>query len=82
MRAILLLSMLYSFQSLAFAQSSSALAEYLLRREIRERKIPGLQAAIVIRGKIIFSKSFGMNAIQQLKNLIPTINKNIERYEW
>lgn len=74
MRTILLLSIIYSFQLLAFAQSSNALAENLLRREMQERKIPGLQVAIVNRGKIVFLKSFGIADVQ---NSVPVTDKSV-----
>jgi len=45
-----------------------------LRREMNERKIPGLQAAIVRRGKIVFLKSFGIADVQ---NSVPVTNKNV-----
>jgi CubicO group peptidase (beta-lactamase class C family) len=74
MRTILLLSIIYSFQLLAFAQSPNALAENILRREMQERKIPGLQAAIVNHGKIVFLKSFGIADVQ---NSVPVTNKSV-----
>lgn len=73
-RVIFLLSAIFSLQIFAAAQSPNVQAENLLRREMRERKIPGLQAAIVRRGKIVFSKSLG---IADLQNSVPVTNKSV-----
>jgi CubicO group peptidase (beta-lactamase class C family) len=63
-----------SFQLFAVAQSSTSNAEALLRREIQERRIPGLQVAVVRRGKIVLLRSFGIANIQ---NSIPVTDKSI-----
>ncbi len=49
----------------ATAQSQAEQVESLLSREMRERRIPGLQAAIVYKGKIVLSISRGTADLQQ-----------------
>jgi CubicO group peptidase (beta-lactamase class C family) len=46
------------------AQPANDRAEALLRREMAERRIPGLQIAVVQNGKIVLLKSFGVADIQ------------------
>lgn len=58
----------------AAAQSKSDDVESFLRREMRERKIPGLQAAVVRDGKIVLLKSFGTADVQ---NSVPVTNKSV-----
>lgn len=72
----LFLSVLFiaSFQTFAVAQSSTDNVAALLRREMQERRIPGLQVAVVQRGKIVLLRSFGIADIQ---NSIPVTNKSI-----
>lgn len=74
MRLLLLLSTIVGFQLSAIAQSQTDKAEMLLQREMRERKIPGVQAAIVRGGKIVLLKSFGTADVQ---NSIPVTNKTV-----
>ena len=40
-----------------FAQSAQI--DAILKREMKERQIPGLQVAVVRQGKIILSRSYG-----------------------
>ena len=61
-------------QFFAPAQSKTSNVETLLRREMQERRIPGLQLAVVQHGKIILLRSFGIASIQ---NSIPVTNKSI-----
>lgn len=68
------LSLVLSFQIFAAAQSQNDNAEALLRREMRERKIPALQAAVVRNGKIVLLKSFGTAEVQ---NSVPATNKSV-----
>ena len=63
-RVILLALVLVSFQPTALSQPPSAKTEALLRREMRERRIPGLQAAVVKDGKIVLLRSFGTADVQ------------------
>jgi CubicO group peptidase (beta-lactamase class C family) len=50
--------------SAAFAQTANDKAEALLRRELRERRIPGLQAAVVKNGRIVLLTSLGAADLQ------------------
>jgi CubicO group peptidase (beta-lactamase class C family) len=72
----LFLSVLFivGFQLFAVAQSESNNVEILLRREMQERRIPGLQVAVVRRGKIVLLRSYGIANIQ---NSIPVTNQSI-----
>jgi CubicO group peptidase (beta-lactamase class C family) len=70
----LLVLFIVSFQLFAVAQSKTSSMETLLRREMQERRIPGLQAAVVRRGKIVLLKSFGTADIQ---NSVPVTNKSV-----
>ena len=54
------------------AQNEAARA--FLRREMTERMIPGMQAAVVKDGKIVFLESFGY---ADLRNTTPITNKNV-----
>ncbi len=74
MRLFVLLSFLISLQLAAVAQSPAENAETLLRREMLERRIPGLQAAVVKDGKIVLLKSFGTADIQ---HSVPTTHKTV-----
>lgn len=60
---LLIISMLGSPLS-TVAQSKSDDVENFLRREMRERKIPGLQAAVVQNRKIVLLKSLGTADVQ------------------
>ncbi len=62
------------FQLFALAQSTTGNVEALLRREMSERKIPGLQVAVVRGGKIVLLRSFGVANIQ---NSVPVTNASI-----
>jgi CubicO group peptidase (beta-lactamase class C family) len=70
----LYLSFIFSFQLSVVAQSRTGNAERLLRREMRERRIPGMQAAVVQDGKIVLLKSFGTADIQ---NSVPVTDKSV-----
>jgi CubicO group peptidase (beta-lactamase class C family) len=61
-----------SFQPLAVARSKADDVEILLRREMQERRIPGLQIAVVHHGKIVLLRSFGIANIQ---NSVPVTNQ-------
>jgi CubicO group peptidase (beta-lactamase class C family) len=63
-----------SLQLSAAAQPKTDGAETLLRREMRERRIPGLQVAVVHHGKIILLRSFGVANIQ---NSVPVTDRSV-----
>lgn len=73
-RVILFALVLSSLPATALGQSPNAKAEALLRREMRERRIPGLQAAVVKDGKIVLLSSLG-NA--DLQNAAPVANNSV-----
>lgn len=72
MRLFLLLIFISGFQLIAVAQADNV--ETFLQREMKERRVPGLQVAVVQRGKIILLKSFGIADIQ---NSVPVTNKSV-----
>lgn len=45
-----------------------------LKRQMKELRIPGMQVAVVQRGKIVLNKSYGMANVQ---DLVPVNNKSI-----
>ncbi|MDF7815996.1 serine hydrolase [Runella sp. MFBS21] len=55
-----------------FAQNPQL--ESIIKREMQERRIPGLQIAVVQRGQIVLSKSYG---IANLQYAIPVTSKSI-----
>ncbi len=57
-----------------FSQSQTAKVESFIRNQMKVRKIPGMQVAVVKNGKIIFLKSFG---IANLENYIPVTNNTL-----
>ena len=59
-----LLTLLLLISQLAYAQSKEQQTEAFLLRQMKDQKIPGLQAAVVQNGKIVFSKSYGIANLQ------------------
>ncbi|WP_259014477.1 serine hydrolase [Emticicia fluvialis] len=59
-----LLTLLLLISQLANAQSKEKQTEAFLLRQMKDLKIPGLQAAVVQNGKIVFSKAYGMANLQ------------------
>ncbi|SHK72367.1 serine hydrolase domain-containing protein [Epilithonimonas mollis] len=57
-----------------FAQQTKTNVDEIIQREMKERKIPGLQIAVVQNGKIVLSQSYGM---ANLQNNIPVTNTTI-----
>lgn len=74
MRVFLLSALIVILQSFVCAQSQSSKAEALLRREMSERKIPGLQAAVASGGKIVLLKSLGTADVQ---NSVPVSDQSV-----
>lgn len=64
MRPLLSALLILSLQGVAVAQPEAGAVEALLRREMRERRIPGLQVAVVRRGKIVLLRSLGTANVQ------------------
>ena len=69
---IYFLLLLFSLQ--LSAQKTNTSVDEIINREMKERKIPGLQLAVVQKGKIILSKSYG---IANLQYNIPVDNRTI-----
>jgi Beta-lactamase class C and other penicillin binding proteins len=57
-----------------FAQPTNSNDDEIIQREMKERKIPGLQMAVVQNGKIVLSRSYG---IANLQNNVPVNNTTI-----
>jgi len=57
-----------------FAQTESSNVDEIINREMKERRIPGLQLAVVQNGKIVLSRSYGLANIQ---DNIPVKNTTI-----
>jgi CubicO group peptidase (beta-lactamase class C family) len=72
MRIFLLFFFLFILQLPAAGQARDV--EALLRREMRERRIRGMQVAVVQNQRIVLLKSFGTADIQ---HFVPTTNKTI-----
>jgi CubicO group peptidase (beta-lactamase class C family) len=71
-RIFLILFILFILQVPAASQSANV--EALLQREMQERRIPGLQVAVVQNQRIVLLKSFG---IADLQHSVPTTNKTV-----
>jgi CubicO group peptidase (beta-lactamase class C family) len=69
-----LLTVLMLINQLGFAQSKEKQIEDFLLRQMKEFRIPGMQVAVVQKGKIVLSKSLGTAYIQ---DNIPVDNKSI-----
>jgi CubicO group peptidase (beta-lactamase class C family) len=74
LRLLSLTLFIAGFNLPAASQSNADAVEALLRREMQERRIPGLQVAVVRRGKIVLLKSFGTADIQ---NSVPVTNRSV-----
>jgi len=66
---VILSLLVFVIQPVTFAQ-----VEPLIQREMRERRIPGVQVAVVKDGKIVLLKSFGTADIQRS---LPVTNKTV-----
>jgi CubicO group peptidase (beta-lactamase class C family) len=73
-RLFILVLLLLNFAAPVLSQTANDKAEALLRRELRERRIPGLQAAVVKNGQIALLKSLG---IADLQTATPVNNNNV-----
>lgn len=58
----LLMSLMVSLSS--FAQSINADVDEIINREMKIRRIPGIQLAVVQNGKIVLNKSYGLSNVQ------------------
>jgi CubicO group peptidase (beta-lactamase class C family) len=73
-RLLFLALLLLNFASHALGQTPNEKAEALLRREMRERRVPGLQAAVVKHGNIVLLTSLG---VADLQTATPVTNKSV-----
>ncbi|RYU93018.1 serine hydrolase domain-containing protein [Emticicia agri] len=69
-----LITVLMLISQLGFTQSREKQAEDFLLRQMKTQKIPGLQVAVVEKGKIVFSKSYGT---ANIPDNIPVDNQSI-----
>jgi hypothetical protein len=46
------------------AETPSQRADAILRRAMEDRQIPGMQAAVIVNGKVVFSLSYGVANLQ------------------
>lgn len=72
--ALTVVLILFSLVPEAFSQSQSQKVESFIREQMKTRKIPGMQVAIVRHGKIVFLESFG---IANLEDSIPVTNRTL-----
>jgi CubicO group peptidase (beta-lactamase class C family) len=70
----LLTFLIFILQTPVYAQSKNNEVDVLIKREMQERRIPGLQVAVVKNGKIVLFKSYGMAHLQYS---IPVNNKSL-----
>lgn len=68
------LSIIFILCNVITAQNKDKEIDDIINREMKERKIPGLQVSIVQNGNIVLSKSYG---IANLQNNIPVNNQSI-----
>ena len=73
LKKIFLITLILTGTSL-FAQNKTNAIEAIIKREMNERRIPGLQIAVVQAGKIVLNKSYGVANVQ---DNIPVDNKTI-----
>ncbi|HKR23556.1 MAG TPA: serine hydrolase domain-containing protein [Pyrinomonadaceae bacterium] len=64
MRLLIFLFVILSWHTAAVAQFEAEKVDSLLRREMRERRIPGVQAAVVKDGRIVLSVAIGTADLQ------------------
>ena len=74
MRLFVLLLLVVGLHTVGFAQPATKNVETLLQREMLERRIPGLQIAVVRNGKIVLLRAFG---IADLQHSVPVTNKTV-----
>jgi CubicO group peptidase (beta-lactamase class C family) len=71
---LLIILTLFCFIEKGSAQSVNQKVESFIRSQMKTRKIPGMQVAVVRHGKIVFSKSFG---IANLEDSVAVTNKTL-----
>lgn len=73
-RVLCLVFLGYFSPSLATAETPSKHADAILRRAMEDRKIPGMQVAVVINGTVVFSRSYG---VANLQTPVPVTSKTL-----
>jgi CubicO group peptidase (beta-lactamase class C family) len=63
-KAMSAIFVMYLSAGQAGAQTPSQRADAILRRAMKDRQIPGMQAAVILNGKVIFSSSYGVANLQ------------------
>jgi CubicO group peptidase (beta-lactamase class C family) len=71
---IISLVVLFIINIISITQAQTADVETILKREMKERGIPGLQIAVVQHGKIVLLKSYGL---ANLQDSVPVNNHSI-----
>ncbi|MFD2936688.1 serine hydrolase [Spirosoma flavum] len=72
---IIALLLLFIHSSFSYGQTTqTGTVETVLQREMQERRIPGLQVAIIQHGKIVLLKSYG---IANLQYTVPVTNQSV-----
>lgn len=74
MKKVLLIIVFFLFNTAIFSQEIEKKVDALINREMFERKIPGLQIAVVQNGKIVLKKSYGLANVQ---DSIPVKNHSV-----
>ncbi|WP_161570804.1 serine hydrolase domain-containing protein [Granulicella sibirica] len=74
MLAVLLAASCSLFADKAIAETQGQRADSILRREMKERNIPGMQVVVVLKGKVIFSRSYG---VANLQTPVPVTSKTL-----
>ncbi|GAB4050550.1 serine hydrolase [Spirosoma litoris] len=75
LRFLTILLVIAAQYGIVFGQTNQlANVETLIRREMQERRIPGLQLAVVQHGKVVLLKSYGMANIQ---NAVPVTDRSV-----
>lgn len=64
MKLIFLFVLLFTGTAEVYAQSSNDAVNRLVQRVMKEREIPGLQIAVIRRGKIALQRSFGVASLE------------------
>lgn len=69
-----LFTVLMLLSQMGFAQSREKQVDEFLQKQMKDLKIPGMQVAIVQKGKIVLNKSYG---IANLQDNVPVDNQSI-----
>jgi len=73
-KTLTLLILAFFIAGSSIAQSTNQKTEAFIRGQMKQRKIPGMQVAVVQHGKIVFLKAFGTANIE---DAVPVTNKTL-----